>query len=90
MGSEPRDEGFERIVFLSDGVFAIAITLLVIDLRPPDVLAGLSDAAFMDAIADLGPKIVAYLLDFAVIGLYWLAHWRQSTTSSVPTSGSPS
>ncbi|HEY6607571.1 MAG TPA: TMEM175 family protein [Candidatus Limnocylindria bacterium] len=77
MGPEPRDEGLERIVFFSDGVFAIAITLLVIDLRPPEVLAGLSEAAFLEAMSELGPKIVAYLLSFAVIGLYWLAHWRR-------------
>ena len=77
MEPELRDDGLERIVFFSDGVFAIAITLLVIDLRPPEVLAGLSDAAFTEAMADLGPKIVAYLLSFAVIGLYWLAHWRR-------------
>jgi uncharacterized membrane protein len=74
---EQRDRGLERIEMFSDGVFAIAITLLVIDLRPPDVVAGLSDAAFLEAMSDLGPKIVAYLLSFAVIGLYWLAHWRR-------------
>jgi uncharacterized membrane protein len=68
--------GLDRIIFFSDAVFAIAITLLVIDLRPPEVVAGLSDADFMRALGDLGPKVVAYLLSFAVIGLYWLSHWR--------------
>jgi uncharacterized membrane protein len=77
MASEERDAGLERIIFFSDGVFAIAITLLVIDLRPPEVVAGLSDADFLAAMAELGPNILAYLLSFAVIGLYWLAHWRR-------------
>lgn len=74
---EARDAGLERILFLSDGVFAIAITLLVIDLRLPDLAAGASAAAFTEALLELGPKVVAYLLSFAVIGLYWLAHWRR-------------
>lgn len=76
MSGDERDPGLERIIFFSDAVFAIAITLLVIDLRPPEVIAGLSDADYMRTMGVLGPKVFAYLLSFAVIGLYWLAHWR--------------
>ena len=74
LGLEP---GLERIIFFSDAVFAIAMTLLVIDLRPPDVVGQLTDEPYLAALGDLVPKILAYLLSFAVIGLYWLAHWRR-------------
>ena len=74
---QPPEFGLERVVFFSDAVFAIAITLLVIDLRPPEVIAGLTDDAYLRQLGELGPKIFAYLLSFFVIGLYWLAHWRR-------------
>jgi len=72
-----RDSGLERLVFFSDAVFAIAITLLVIDLRIADIGAHASNEALVDAIRAIGPRIAAYVLSFAVIGLYWLAHWRR-------------
>jgi uncharacterized membrane protein len=73
----PVEPGVERIVFFSDAVFAIAMTLLVIDLRPPDVMAGLTDREYGDALLTLIPNVFSYLLSFAVIGLYWIAHWRR-------------
>jgi uncharacterized membrane protein len=72
-----RDSGLERLVFFSDAVFAIAITLLVIDLRLPDIGEHASNDALVDALRAIGPRIAAYALSFAVIGLYWLAHWRR-------------
>jgi uncharacterized membrane protein len=59
--------GFERLVFFSDAVFAIAITLLVLDLKSP-----LGSGGF--ALAPLIPKIAGFGLSFFVIGRYWLAH----------------
>jgi uncharacterized membrane protein len=61
---------FSRIVAFSDGVFAIAITLLVLALEiPPD-----SDVA--DALGDRGAEFFAYFLSFAVVGRFWMAHHR--------------
>ncbi|MGH9280545.1 MAG: TMEM175 family protein [Acidimicrobiales bacterium] len=62
-----------RLLGLSDGVFAIAMTLLVLNLEiPPD-----TDAADVgQALWDLAPEAGAYALSFAVIGLFWLAHHR--------------
>jgi uncharacterized membrane protein len=57
--------GFERMLFFSDAVFAIAITLLVIDLRPGP--GRFSLPAVM-------PHIIAFGISFYVIGRYWLAH----------------
>ena len=64
----------ERLVFFSDAVFAIAITLLAIEIRLPE---GAGDGDLNAAIADLAPMVFSYFLSFSVIGLSWLAHWRR-------------
>jgi len=62
-----------RVLTLSDGVFAIALTLLVISLRlGPEV----TSAQLGQALRDLRPEIFAYLLSVFVIGAFWLAHRR--------------
>jgi uncharacterized membrane protein len=60
----------DRLVAFSDGVFAIAITLLVLNIQVPDV----SDKNLGDAVADLVPEIFTYALSFVVVGLYWISH----------------
>lgn len=67
----------ERAVFFSDAVFAIAITILVIDLRLPALPTGATDADVRDALGQILARVFAYALSFATIGLYWLAHWRR-------------
>jgi uncharacterized membrane protein len=62
------DRQFERLVFFSDAVFAIAITLLVLDIR---VTPGPHGALRLDTAV---PSIVSFALSFAVIGRYWVAH----------------
>jgi uncharacterized membrane protein len=68
--------GLERIVFFSDAVFAIAITLLALDVHLPAEAPG-NGPGLTDAVLALVPNLVAYALSFGVIGLYWLAHWRR-------------
>jgi TMEM175 potassium channel family protein len=62
-----------RLEAFSDGVFAIVITLLVIELRPPEVEEGESLAS---ALWNLWPGYLGYLISFAVIGVMWLNHHR--------------
>jgi uncharacterized membrane protein len=62
-----------RILAFSDGVFAFAITLLIIDVRLP---AGISSSDLGSALRELWPNYMAFLLSFCVIGLYWAAHIR--------------
>lgn len=66
------DPNLDRLVFFSDGVFAIAITLLSIELHPPHGWNG--------SVADLWargwPGFAAYALSFIVIGVFWNAHRR--------------
>jgi TMEM175 potassium channel family protein len=65
---------FSRIVAFSDGVFAIAITLLVLQIKtPPHLPAG--DTLF-DEILDEHRDFIAYGISFAVLGKLWLAHHR--------------
>lgn len=63
----------ERIEAFSDGVFAIAITLLVLDLRIPTG-AGSDSDALLKAILGLWPSYFAYGLSFTMIGIYWANH----------------
>jgi uncharacterized membrane protein len=71
------DVGLERLAFFSDAVFAIAITLLVIDLRLPALPPNATNDQLIDAFRAVAPGVAAYALSFAVVGLYWLGHWRR-------------
>jgi uncharacterized membrane protein len=61
----------QRIETFSDGVFAIAITLLIIEIGVPEVSGNESLAA---ALGDLWPSYGAYVLSFVMIGIYWVNH----------------
>ena len=62
-----------RLEAFSDGVFAIAITLLILDIDVPDV----PRSQLTQALAELGPKYFAYVLSFTVIAINWISHHRR-------------
>lgn len=68
-------QSLDRLTSLSDGVFAVAMTLLVLDLRVPAGLAAskASEHGLWDALLKLGPSFAAYLLSFTMLGTFWLA-----------------
>jgi len=68
--AERDSNGFARVVNLSDAVFAIAMTLLVLTIDVPDVAAGALASALL---ADL-PQLGAYALAFALVASQWYAH----------------
>lgn len=70
---EENEIEFGRIVAFSDGVFSIAITLLVLNLT---VSKGLSTADLTSELFDLWDNLLAFALSFAVIGRFWVVHHR--------------
>lgn len=74
MADERQDErpvaGLDRIVFFSDAVMAIAITLIVVQISVPRV----SDSEIGAALSDGWPEYISFLLSFWVIGIYWFWH----------------
>ena len=70
-----RELQFERLLFFSDAVFAIAITLLVIEVKVPEI-EHVSEAALRAALRDLFPNYIGFLLSFFVIGRFWIGHHR--------------
>jgi uncharacterized membrane protein len=64
----------DRIVNLSDGVFAIAITLLVLDIRVPDVPENLVTSELPGALLSLWPRYLSYFLSFVSISFFWIIH----------------
>jgi uncharacterized membrane protein len=64
-------EGLERINAFSDGIFAIAITLLVIDIHVPELT---NKNQLLDTLWDLRYRILFYALSFLIIGVFWMLH----------------
>jgi TMEM175 potassium channel family protein len=80
--SEAQRRELDRIGAFSDGVFAVAITLLVLNIDVPDLAPGESLGS---ALVDLLSSIQAYFVAFAVIGLFWYGHhvaWSRLERSS--------
>lgn len=61
----------ERVATLADGVFAIVLTLLVIELKAPE---GNTSEQLMHALLELGPKFFSFALTFCVISIFWFGH----------------
>ena len=66
-----KDTALERLIFLSDGVFAIAITLLVLEIIP-DIPVTTSDLP--GALLHLMSKIITYAFSFILVSIYWMTH----------------
>jgi uncharacterized membrane protein len=60
-------QSVERLAALSDGIFAVAMTLLVLDLHTPVH----SNLELLQALASLGPQLISYLMSFLTLGIFW-------------------
>jgi uncharacterized membrane protein len=80
---EATSDIFERLgvdktsmMAFSDGIFAIAITLLVLELRIPDIPSPEINMLFFSALVEISPKILGFILSFFIIANFWLSYRR--------------
>ncbi len=66
----------ERLVFFSDAVMAIAITLLALNLRVPDIPSELAAQELPGRLLQMLPAFATFALSFVVIGIFWASHYR--------------
>jgi len=67
----------ERLAAISDGVFAVAMTLLVLDLHAPAAEAIHGEADLRQALLALAPKLLVYLMSFLTLGIFWIGQQTQ-------------
>ena len=65
-----------RIEALTDGVFAIAMTLMVFDIKVPPV-AQMDQLNLRHELIQLWPRFLAYVISFVMLGVYWVGHHNQ-------------
>ena len=70
-------QNIQRIEALSDGVFAIALTLLVLDIRVPVKEHVVYEKDLIIEFGKLTPKLLTYFLSFMTLGIFWTAHSSQ-------------
>ena len=70
-------KNIHRLEALSDGVFAIAFTILVLDVRIPLHSEVHSEKDLIRLFLTLSPKLLAYFLSFMTLGIFWMAHSSQ-------------
>jgi uncharacterized membrane protein len=64
-------ESVERVEALSDGIFAVAMTLLVLDLHVPTGFARHGEEQLWSALREMLPQVVSYLMSFLTLGIFW-------------------
>lgn len=67
----------ERLAALSDGIFAVAMTLLVLDLRVPTAEAVHSEHGLWRALVAFSPRFIMYLMSFLTLGIFWVGQQTQ-------------
>ena len=67
----------DRLAALSDGIFAVAMTLLVLDLHIPSATQVHGERELLFALGALGPQWIAYLMSFLTLGIFWAGQQTQ-------------
>ena len=67
----------KRIEAISDGVFAVAMTLLVLDIKVPILTTIQTEAALAQSFCALTPKLLVYFLSFMTVGIFWTGQSTQ-------------
>jgi uncharacterized membrane protein len=74
--AEKRWLDVSRIVFFNDAIFAIAMTVLVLNFRVPEGLQGNAEPRLATLLGDHWDDFVAYFISFSILAFYWVAHHR--------------
>jgi uncharacterized membrane protein len=74
--AKPRDQAIVRLEFLTDAVYAIALTLLALDLRLPEATLHASGPELFAGLIAIWPKLLSYVTSFTVVALFWSANHR--------------
>jgi len=67
----------DRLAALSDGIFAVSMTLLVLDLHVPSAAQVSGERALLEALFALGPQWVTYAMSFLTLGIFWAGQQTQ-------------
>lgn len=67
----------ERLAALSDGIFAVAMTLLVLDIHIPEKVEIHSEQALLHALSALAPRFLVYLMSVMTLGIFWVGQQTQ-------------
>jgi uncharacterized membrane protein len=72
--SQMNELGKNRIEALSDGIFAIAMTILVLELHVPDLARNAPNVVVLPALLHMLPKLATYAVSFVSLGVFWVGH----------------
>jgi uncharacterized membrane protein len=70
-------QSVERLAALSDGIFGVAMTLLLLELHVPARVLGMSEGDLRRALALLAPQLLVYLMSFLTLGIFWVGQQTQ-------------
>ena len=70
-------QSVERLAALSDGIFAFAMTLLVLDLRVPALEAVHNEHDLWHGLTALSPRLIMYMMSFMTLGIFWVGQQTQ-------------
>src|ERR1700712_1413462 len=66
----------ERVILFTDAVFAIILTIMVLDIKLPESVREASDHQLKEAFKELILKFVAYFITFGLVARFWIAHLK--------------
>jgi uncharacterized membrane protein len=70
-------QSVERLAALSDGIFGVAMTLLLLELHVPAKVIGMSEGDLRGELVHLAPQLLVYLMSFLTLGIFWVGQQTQ-------------